>query len=202
MVRSTTMAIAALAWMMLTAQPSGAYVDMAPTLARIVREAQTITVAEVVAFSPEKGVVILKKIRDLKGETGSDSLMHRLVRADESSLDAPIADWAEPGRRCVVFVTGKAAVVCIGEGWYQAYTQENGWWRIGEPRPDLPLAFYGSVSRLEDALPLILAGKTAVITALPHGANREGASFDLALNRASLPGFVKVQRLRASNRMT
>jgi HEAT repeat protein len=201
MVRSRTTAVVAAAWMMFMAQPSEAYVDMAPTLARIVREAQTITIAEVVAFSPEKGAVILKKIRDLKGETGSDSLKHRLVRADESALDAPIADWAEPGRRCVVFVTGKAAVVCLGEGWYQAYTQENGWWRIGAPRPDLPLAFYGSVSRLEDALPLILAGKTAVITALPHGANREGASFDLALNRASLPGFVKVQRLRASNRM-
>jgi hypothetical protein len=201
MVRSTTMAVAALAWMMFMAQLSEAYVDMAPTLARIVREAQTITVAEVVAFSPEKGAVILKKIRDLKGETGSDSRKHRLVRADESSLDAPIADWAEPGRRCVVFVTGKAAVVCIGEGWYQAYAQDNGWWRIGAPRPDLPLAFYGSVSRLEDALPLILAGKTAVITALPHGANREGASFDLALNRASLPGFVKVQRLRAGKGM-
>ena len=78
MVRSTTMAIAALAWMMLTAQPSGAYVDMAPTLARIVREAQTITVAEVVAFSPEKGAVILKKIRDLKGEIGRASCRERV----------------------------------------------------------------------------------------------------------------------------
>jgi hypothetical protein len=40
-----------------------------------------------------------------------------------------------------------------------------------------------------------------VITALPHGANREGASFDLALNRSNLPGLVKVQRLRASTKM-
>src|SRR5947199_112860 len=44
---------------------------------------------------------------------------------------------------------------------------------------------------------LMLADKSAIITTLPHGADREGASFDLALNRASLPGLVKVQRLRA-----
>jgi hypothetical protein len=181
--------------------PAPAYVDLAPTLARIVRESQTITVAEITNFSAEKGAIILKKVRDLKGETSADPIKHQLVRADETAMDAPLADWAEPGRRCVLFVTGKAAVICVGEGWYQAYATDNGWWRIGAPRPDLPLAYYGSVSRLADALPPILAGKTAIITALPHGANREGASFDLALNRANLPGFVKVQRLRAGKTM-
>src|SRR5471032_2712061 len=148
MMRSKMLAFAAAVWLVLMAQPAGAYVDLAPTLARIVREAQTITVAEVVAFSPEKGAVVLKKLRDLKGETASDPIKHRLLRADESALDAPLADWAEPGRRCVVFVTGKTAVVCVGEGWYQVHAEGNGWWRIGAPRPDLPLAFYGSVSRL------------------------------------------------------
>jgi hypothetical protein len=182
-------------------QAAWAYVDLAPTLARIAREAETITVAEVSNFSSEKGIVILKKISDLKGKTGSEPLRHQLVRVDEPSLDAPLANWAEPGRRCVIFTTGKAAVVCIGEGWYQANALDNGWWRIGAPRPDLPLAFYGSVSRLTEALPLFLAGKSAVITALPHGANREGASFDLALHRASLPGFTKVQRLRIGKGM-
>jgi HEAT repeats len=201
MTRSKTIALVAVAWMMVMAGTARPYVDLAPTLARIVREAETVTVVEVVGFSPEKGAVVLKKISDLKGKSGADPLKHQLVRPDETALEAPIADWAEPGRRCVIFTTGKAAVVCVGEGWYQAYSQDNGWWRIGAPRPDLPLAYYGSVSRLADALPLILAGKTAVITALPHGANREGASFDLALNRANLPGLVKVQRLRAGNKM-
>jgi HEAT repeats len=201
MLRSKSIALAAVAWIMLMASTARPYVDLAPTLARIVREAETITVVEVVAFNAEKGAVILKKIDDLKGKTGADNLKHQLVRTDEKAMDAPIADWAEPGRRCVVFVTGKDAVVCVGEGWYQARSQDNGWWRIGAPRPDLPLAFYGSVSRLAEALPAILAGKTGVITTLPHGADREGASFDLALNRANLPGLVKVQRLRASNKM-
>jgi HEAT repeat protein len=200
MMRHKVLFITAACWG-LAAPLAHGYVDLAPTLPRIVREAKTITIAEVVAFNQEKGAVVLKKVRDLKGETGNDAIKHILVRADETAIDLPIADWAEPGRRCVLFVTDKAAVVCVGEGWYQAQAVDNVWWRIAAPRPDLPLAYYGSVSRLTDALPLLLAGKSAIITTLPHGANREGASFDLALHRANLPGFVKVQRLRAGKGM-
>jgi HEAT repeat protein len=101
----------------------------------------------------------------------------------------------------VVFSTGKAAVVCLGEMWYQISAAEDGWWKIGSPRPDLPLAYYGTISRLTDAVPLMLANKSAVITALPHGLDDEGGSYDLALNRASLPGVVRVERIRASLRM-
>ncbi len=188
------------AWCLLSAE-SRAYVDLAPTLGRIVRESKTIVLAEVERFSRDKGAVILKKVRDLKGQTDTAQFKQQLVRANESGVDWPILEWAEPGRRCVLFVTGKAAIVCLGEGWYQANLGEDGWWRIGAPRPDLPLAYYGSVSRLAEAVPLLLAGKSAVITTLPHGADQQGASFDLALNRASLPGLVKVQRIRANLRM-
>jgi HEAT repeat protein len=177
------------------------YVDLSPTLPRIVRESQTITIAEITAFSQERGAVILKKVRDLKGETGSDPLKHELLRAGDTAIDLPIAEWAEPGRRCIVFATGKAAVVCVGEGWYQVQRLDNGWWRNAASRPDLPLAYYGSISRLEKALPLILEGKPAIITTVPHGANREGASFDLALQRGNWPGLVKVQRLRVAKGM-
>ena len=180
---------------------ASAYVDLVPTLARIVKESHTITVAEVVRFSPEKGAIILKKIRDFKGESSADPLKHELLRGGETAVDLPLLEWAEPGRRCMLFVTGKAAVICVGEAWYQASAGEDGWWRIGAPRPDLPLAYYGTVSRLTDAVPFLIEGKRAVITTVPHGAERKGASFDLALNRASLPGLVKVQRLRADKGM-
>ena len=183
------------------AQPARAYVDLAPTLGRIVRESQTITLAEVDRFSAEKGAVLLKKVRDLKGQAGPDVLKHQLMRANEPGIDRALAEWAEPGQPCVLFTTGRSAVVCVGEGWYQATVGDDGWWRIGAARPDLPLAYYGTVSRLANAVELMVAGKSAVITTLPHGADLQGASFDLALNRAALPGLVKVQRVRASLRM-
>ena len=190
--------VIALTWWLLSGLEARAYVDLAPTLGRIVRESQTIIVAEVDRFSPEKGAVILKKVRDLKGQLEASPIKHSLVRSGESGVDWPILEWAAPGRRCVVFLAGKAAVVCLGEVWYQAAAGEDEWWRIGVARPDLPLAYYGSVSRLAEAIPLMTAGKTVVITTLPHGANQEGASVDLALNRARLPGMVKVERIRAS----
>jgi HEAT repeat protein len=186
---------------LLTVTAAHAYVDLAPTLGRIVRESQSITIVEVDRFSAEKGVVVLKKVQDLKGETGTELSKHELIRQGESSVDRTILEWAEPGRRAVVFTTAKAAVVCLGEMWYQISSADEGWWKIGPSRPDLPLAYYGSISRLADAIPLMVAGKTAVITALPHGADEQGASYDLALNRASMPGIVRVERIRASLRM-
>jgi hypothetical protein len=130
----------AVAWLALPAQSTQAYVDLAPTLSRIVRESQSITVAEVDRFNPEKGAVILKKVRDLKGKTDEHPIKHQLVRANETGVDRAILEWAEPGRRCIVFVTDKTAIICVGEGWYQASAGEDAWWRIGASRPDLPRA--------------------------------------------------------------
>jgi HEAT repeat protein len=47
----------------------------------------------------------------------------------------------------------------------------------------------------------MLAGKSAVITVVAHGADDEAASFDLALNRQNLPGMARVERLRADMNM-
>ena len=47
----------------------------------------------------------------------------------------------------------------------------------------------------------MLGGKEAVITVVAHGADNEGASFDLALNRFNVPGLVRVQRIRATMQM-
>ena len=185
--------------LLLSASAAG-YVDRAPTLASLIREANTITLVEVERFDLEKGAVILRKVRDLKGEAGAGTVKHLLLRGNESAIERPILEWAEPGRRGVLFTTDKTVLMCVGEAWYQAHSSDNGWWRIGASRPDLPLAYYGTVSRLIDAIPVIVSGKSAVITTLAHAVHGEGASFDLALNRPSLPGLVKVQRLRANLR--
>jgi HEAT repeat protein len=183
------------------AAPARAYVDMAPTLARVLRDSQAVAVAEVDRMSVEKGIVILKKVRTLRGEIGDEPIKHRVIGASEAAIDRAILEWAEPGARCVLFVSARTTLVCMGRGWYQV-SAADGFWQLGAARPDLPLAYYGTVSRLSDAVALMLANKSAVLTTLPHGADQQGgASFDLALNRANLPGLVKVQRIRADLRM-
>jgi HEAT repeat protein len=184
----------------LIATPAIAYVDMAPTLGSIIRDAHTIALVEVDRFRPETGALLLKKVRDLKG-SADESVKHQLLREGESAVEPALFEWAEPGRRGILLVSNRTALVCVGRGWYQANASADGWWRIGAPRPDLPLAYWGNVSRLTDAIERMLKGRSAIITMLPHGAEQEGASFDLALNRANLPGLVKVQRLKANLQM-
>src|SRR5205085_12446162 len=82
-----------------------AYVDMAPTLARIVRESETIAVVEVDRFSAERGIVLLKAVRDLKGKGPTESIKHRVVSGSGAAVEHAILEWAEPGRRGVLFVT-------------------------------------------------------------------------------------------------
>ena len=95
MVRCNRWLVLAAAWCLLPVGSARAYVDLAPTLARIVRESQTITLAEVERFSVDKGAVILKKVRDLKGQTGAEPIKHHLVRSQESAMERPILEWAE-----------------------------------------------------------------------------------------------------------
>ena len=177
-----------------------AYVDLAPTLAKTINDASSISLVEVERFDHDKGMVILKNVRDLKGTSKPGPIKHLVVMAQSSAVPRQIREWAEPGRRAVIFGTPGTALVCIGKGWYQVQSSLDGWWKLGPTRPDLPLGYYGPVSRLCDAVELMLAGKTAIITTMPHGAD-EGASFDVALNRGNLPGLVTVQRIRANLRM-
>jgi hypothetical protein len=183
------------------ASPARAYVDLAPTLGRIVAEAQQIALVEVDRFDRESGALILKKVRDLKGETGSEPIKHRVTSAEGNVVPRHIQEWAEPGRRGVLFVVPKTALLCLGQGWYQVHALSEAWWTLGADRPDLPLAYQGTISRLSDAVELMLAGKTAIITTVPHGADDEAASFDLALNRTKFPGLVRLQRIRANLQM-
>jgi HEAT repeat protein len=176
-----------------------AYIDRAVTLGGVVRESQNILLVEVEKFSRDKNAVILKKIRDLKGQTDAAPIKHQLA-PQGAPIPRQILEWAEPGQRAVLFVSAKTALVCLGRSWYQVQASADGWWQPGAGRPDLPLAYCGTVSRLSEAVELIAAGKTAIITTVPHGV-QDAASFDLALNRPNLPGLLRLQRIRANLQM-
>ena len=181
--------------------PAHAYVDLAPTLAKVISDSKKIAVVEVVEFNREKRVLVLKEIRSLKGESSSEPIRHEVAVSEGAAIPRQILQWAAPGARGVLFASRNTALVCVGQGWYQVRTSGTGPWKLGKDRPDLPLAYYGAVSRLAESIALMLGGKEAVITVVAHGADNEGASFDLALNRSNLPGLVRVQRIRANMQM-
>jgi HEAT repeat protein len=178
-----------------------AYIDLAPTLARIIADSKKITLVEVVEWNKDTHVLVLKEIRALKGESSTDTIRHELAPTASLVVPRQIRVWATPGARCIVFSSRNTALVCVGQGWYQAQAAGTGVWKLAKDRPDLPLAYFGNVSRLADSISLMLAGKEAVLTVVAHGADDEAASFDLALNRHSLPGMARVQRIRANLNM-
>jgi hypothetical protein len=183
-----------------TGHPAWAYVDRTPTIGTTVQQAQQIVLVEVDRFSRDNSAVILRKVRDLKGRS-PDRIRHQLAAPGAPAIPGFIVEWADPGRRAVLFVSPKSTLVCLGGAWYQAEPVAEDWWRRGLDRPDLPLSYSGSITRLVDALDLILAGKSAVITVVRHGVDEEAATFDTALNRTNLPGLLKLDRVRASLRM-
>ncbi|MHB1035421.1 MAG: HEAT repeat domain-containing protein [Pirellulales bacterium] len=187
---------APLAWTWM-ATSSHAYVDLAPTLAKIVSDSTRIAVVEVVEFDRAKRELVLKEVRALKGEMAAEPVRHE-VAAVGAAIPRLILQWVAPGARGVLFASRNTALVCAGQGWYQVRTSGDGAWKLGKDRPDLPLAYYGNVSRLSESITLMLSGRDAVLTVVAHGADNEGASFDLALNRPSVPGLVRVQRIRAN----
>lgn len=176
-----------------------AYVDLAPTVAKIISDSRNISLVKVVEFDRAKRTVILEEVRNLRGDKATGPIRHQVAASETAIIPRQIMQWAEPGAPAVIFSSARTAIVCVGEGWYQVKLT-NDEWKLGPDRPELPLSYYGTVTRLAAGVEKMLTGKDAVLTMMPHGVE-QGASFDTALNRSAFRGLVKVQRLRANMKM-
>ena len=181
--------------------PAHAYVDLAPTLAKVISDSKKIAVVEVVEFNREKRVVVLKEIRSLKGESSSEPIRHEVAASEGAAIPRQILQWAAPGAGASSSPRGTRPWSASARAGTRCGHRAPGRGSSGKDRPDLPLAYYGAVSRLAESIGLMIGGKEAVITVVAHGADNEGASFDLALNRFNVPGLVRVQRIRANMQM-
>lgn len=177
-----------------------AYIDLAPTITKIIGDSQKISVVEVTSFDQSTHTLTLKEVRALKGAPNPTPVIHNVASADGNIVPPAIVQWADPGARGVLFSSRTTALLCFGDGWYQAKSS-GGDWKLGVDRSDLPLAYYGSVSRLADGIATMLTGGDAILTMVQHGADDNAASFDLAFNRMNLPGVIRVQRIRANMSM-
>jgi HEAT repeat protein len=160
---------AILAALLLASGIAHAYIDATPTLGKLIKDSECITLLEVDKVNGEKRVVIYKKLADLKGTLPSAELRHQITIGWHPRESQIIFDWAEPGKRAVCFQNGKIGVLCIGTYWYQTSALESPWWTMSSGRPELSLAYWGSVDRLRQAVADVQAGKPTVITAVSHG---------------------------------
>jgi HEAT repeat protein len=169
-----------------------AYIDVTPSLGRIIKDSGQIVVLQVEKVNREKQAVVYRKVTDLKGKCPADQVTHVLT-------DGRTLTWAEEGKTAVAFMApGGPCVVCTGGGWYECHAQQDSWWRLSLERPELLLAYAGSVLKLRGHVEAMVAGKEAVITTAVHGAGDQAMTFEIAFNQLQGSSSRPLQRIRAS----
>ena len=175
-----------------------AYVDVTPTLARVIKDSQHISLVQVATMDRSKQAIIYRKSVDLKDHSPADDLRHHITDGFPPREPKRILDWAQPGQTAVCFFSGRICLVAMGESWYECAALNGPWWTMTRERPEMSLAYSGSADKLGEHVKAILAGRQTLITTVAHGANGWGAFFEVAM-RPSLRGpDCPLQRIRAS----
>ncbi len=176
---------------LLAAVPAArAYVEVPYTLGRVCQESTHILLVEVVKVNKEKGLIIFKKVEDIKGKHPKDEIKHNIGQRGYHAREwQNVMAWAEAGKRAVFFHNGGASETCTGTYWYQCYP-EGEWWGMSHAEPFLLRSYCGDADKLAAAVKQIVGGKEVVVPCMVDG-NKD----DLHLRRA------KLQRLKASLRL-
>jgi hypothetical protein len=167
--------------------PAHAYVEAPHSLGQVITLSTNIMILQVEKVDKEKNMIIYHKVQDLKGKHPTDVIKHNIGRGGfhPREWQYPM-EWAEVGKKAIMFHNGGASETCIGTYWYQCYAQGE-WWGMSHGEPFLLRTFAGDVNKLAAAAKDILDGKEVVVPCMVDG-NKD----DLHLRRA------RIQRLRCS----
>ncbi len=198
------------------AGPAPAYIDRSPTLGRLVQyDSMDIAVIRVEKVSREKGLIVYKKVADLKGAYPTDQI-RQVVRRRVADAPVPgdnprpraahsILDWAKPGEEAIAFHNGdnKILAVCVGRFWYMSWGGKDALWTVDEfEERALSWAYAGPVDKLRGYVAAILDGKEVVIPAARYdGAG--GGPLELWDNQTAYRNLnqddkIRIWRIRAS----
>jgi hypothetical protein len=176
------------AGLLLFAAPTAwAYVEAPYSLGQVCNESTTIVLVEVTRVDKDKGLIIYKKLQDLKGKHPTDTIKHNIGKRGYHEREwKNVMAWAEVGKKAVVFHNGSASETCIEKYWYQTYP-EGEWWGMSHAEPFLSRTYFGDPEKLADHVTAMLDGKEVVVPCLADG------NKDQLHNRQG-----KVQRMKAS----
>ena len=182
--------------LLLTSRAGDAYIT-APvqTLGQLCGWSTYVTLVRVEKVSKEKGIIVYKKVRDLKGVYPRDQIRHAFdlkntplhkgsgdvpVRPDEVDWKYAI-DWAEVGKTAVVVSLkydpfGDFGHTYIDKCWYATMCPERDWdfwWAIYSDPALLSRWHCGTPAQLAASVDQILAGKTVIVPTLAQGTRDE-----------------------------
>ena len=164
-----------------------AYVEAPYSLGRVCQESTNIVLVEVMRVNKERGLIVFKKVKDLKGKHPEQEIKHNIGKRGFHPREwQNIMAWAEPGKKAVFFNNGGQSETCIGTYWYQCY-REGAWWGMTHAEPFLMRTYFGDAEKLAGHLTAMLQGREVIVPCLQDGPK------DQLHQRKG-----KVQRLRAS----
>jgi HEAT repeat protein len=161
---------ALLAWAALAPTVKG-YIDVTPTLGRLINDSSNIVVLRVEKVHLPMGAILFQKVADLKGHDPADKVKHKITAGLHPREPATVLEWAEPGQLAIGFRNGNVVEICLGRYWYECYAGKDDWWFMTCGQAQLSFAYSGSVARLRDHVAAILDGKEVVITAVKYSAD-------------------------------
>lgn len=160
---------ATLLTLMLVVRPVQGYVEAPHTLGYVVKDSTNIVLMQVSRVNKEKGLILFRKVEDLKGKHPQDEIKHNIgTRGFHPREWQNVMNWAQQGKLAVFCHNGNASETCIGTYWYQCY-KEGDWWGMSHAEPFLLRTFHGDIDKLSQAVKEILQNKEVIVTALMDG---------------------------------
>src|SRR5262249_25451730 len=161
-----------LAGLLLLSDPprSNAYIGGPPlSLGMMCHWSTHVAVARVEALDRDKGVVIFRKVRDVKGKWPADEFRHAFPA--HVANRAYVLNWAEVGKTVVVCAleTYKWSHTYVDNEWYACNTGDWKTWNVSHSEPLLLRMYSGRTDRLADAVTAIVAGKEVVVPGMVDG---------------------------------
>lgn len=144
------------------------YIEVPYTLGKVVEDSTNIVLVEVTRVQKDKGLILFKKIKDLKGKYPGEQIKQNIGNGDRGfhpRESQNIMKWAAVGERAVFFCNEEASETCIGTYWHQCY-REDQWWGMSHAEPYLLRTFCGDVEDLARAVLDMIDGKEVVVPCL------------------------------------
>ena len=129
-------------------------------------------------FSKEKGVIIYRKVKDLKGAFPRDEFREVLTKAHLEGERKHRLDWVGEGKTVLVFRYENRVALCIGDHWSvgdqappkdktEVYTMGT------RTEPFFLQSFCGDAKKLLPAVTDLLAGKEVVVPCMIGARDKE-----------------------------
>lgn len=145
-------------------------------------------------MAEQQQALAFRKVADLKGVLAAEQLKQSLRSQRNPQVAKAILNWAEPKKTAICFIRESTSLIYTGGLWYEATAAaQPGWWQMNRARPELALAYIGTVDKLRRAVTAIAAKKQFVITAVNLRGRRTAG-------RRPRRGNVVVVRGRAAHR--